>query len=307
MRDALPGNSSWPMVSVIVPTYNDARSLRSCLSAIESQKLSGSFETIVVDNGSAQSLDEVRAAFPNIIFLYEETPGSYGARNAGIAIARGEILAFTDSDCQPAIDWLQNGVEFLLTHQEIAAIGGRIDVESANHSTASIAALYDSICSFPQRRYVEQLRFSATANLMTRKSVMNSVGPFATELRSGGDREWGNRLVAGGFRLAYVENVIVQHAVRSSKREIYKKVRRTVAGDRDLHRNLHRTWSGLVWEVVKDAAPPVREAYALLFGKGKSFPLQQKVAVLFFAWRLRLWRAYQRILLQFDNSASPRQ
>src|SRR6266487_4362467 len=91
MRDALPGNSSWPMVSVIVPTYNDARSLRSCLSAIESQKLSGSFETIVVDNGSAQSLDEVRAAFPNIIFLYEETPGSYGARNAGIAIARGEI------------------------------------------------------------------------------------------------------------------------------------------------------------------------------------------------------------------------
>src|SRR3972149_2192306 len=87
-------------VSVIIPFYNDSENLLNCLEAINRQTLDSSrLEIIVVDNGSSQDIESVVKIFPAVNILYEPKEGSYAARNKGILNSKGDILAFTDSDC----------------------------------------------------------------------------------------------------------------------------------------------------------------------------------------------------------------
>jgi glycosyltransferase involved in cell wall biosynthesis len=60
------------------------------------------YEIIFVDNGSVENIEVLVSQFPQTSFTNEPKPGSYAARNKRISIARGEIIAFTDSDCVPA-------------------------------------------------------------------------------------------------------------------------------------------------------------------------------------------------------------
>lgn len=100
-------------VTVIIPVYNNAEMLALCLEAIRAQTFPAErFEVIVVDNASTDNCRSVVDAH-GFIYLLETKPGSYAARNAGIRLAKGEILAFTDSDCRPASGWLELGTERL--------------------------------------------------------------------------------------------------------------------------------------------------------------------------------------------------
>ena len=94
-------------VSVIIPVLNDAPRLRTCLDALESQTFDLPFEVLVVNNGSSDDPASVLRAFPAARLLHEQQRSSYAARNTGVRQARGEVLAFTDSDCIPAEDWLE--------------------------------------------------------------------------------------------------------------------------------------------------------------------------------------------------------
>jgi glycosyltransferase involved in cell wall biosynthesis len=85
---------SSPFVSVIIPVFNDAEHLRLCLRALAQQTYPSScYEVIVVDNGSddLEAIQAVVAGFGQAIAVLEPTPGSYAARNRGIALAQGEI------------------------------------------------------------------------------------------------------------------------------------------------------------------------------------------------------------------------
>ncbi|WP_406672106.1 glycosyltransferase, partial [Natronospira sp.] len=88
------------MVAVIVPVYDDARRLAGCLRALEEQTYPADrYQVLVVDNGSGEDIAGVCRAFPRVRCVSEPRPGSYAARNKGIACTEGEFLAFTDSDC----------------------------------------------------------------------------------------------------------------------------------------------------------------------------------------------------------------
>ncbi len=98
------GNALQPFVSVIIPVYNDAGRLRICLAALHKQTYdSDRYEIIVIDNGSDPSpvMDNLKVEFDNVVYDQELTPGSYAARNKGITIAKGDVIAFTDADCIP--------------------------------------------------------------------------------------------------------------------------------------------------------------------------------------------------------------
>ncbi|MBO1348747.1 MAG: glycosyltransferase family 2 protein [Hormoscilla sp. GUM202] len=100
------------LVSVIIPVYNDAEPLRTCLECLENQTYpKESYEVIVVDNASQSDTASVVNEFSQAMITYEKKPGSYAARNKGISVAKGEIIAFTDADCIPAADWIEKGVE----------------------------------------------------------------------------------------------------------------------------------------------------------------------------------------------------
>jgi glycosyltransferase involved in cell wall biosynthesis len=257
---------AFPFVSVIVPTFNDNPRLGRCLAALETQTYPASrYEVIVVDDGSDPPASRVTAGLPRVRALAGAHRGSYAARNQGLAVARGPVVAFTDSDCLPARDWIECGVRALAARPGCGLVAGAIEVFPAEAERRTWVELYESVFAFPQHEYVAQGHFGATANLFTRLAVFERVGRFDERLGSGGDAEWGRRVFAHGFGQAYEASVRVRHPARRTLREMRAKVARTTAAQRERLRG-HRVGYrlALLWRVVNVLKPPVRPVWVAL-------------------------------------------
>lgn len=219
-----------PLVSVVIPVRDDAERLARCLDALRAQSLEEAFEVIVVDNGSAEPPVSAVAALANAKLVHEPKPTSYAARNAGARAATGRILAFTDADCVPSPDWLVHGVGALAEAGRDVFVGGRVNVFASDPSRPTATELHELVHAFPQRSYVEQRSFSVTANLFVTRDAFDRAGPFAEDLVSSGDLEWGTRASRAGIRPVYSDAVVVSHPARRSLREMKGKLRRLHAG-----------------------------------------------------------------------------
>lgn len=225
-------------VSVIVPVFNDSERLKLCLQALENQTYpKHSYEIIVVDNNSDEDISEVVQQFSQTSFTSEKQPGSYAARNQGISVAKGDILAFTDSDCIPMCDWIEKGVASLLSAPDCGLAAGKIRLFFKDPDQPTAVELYESVTAFRQEKYVEESKFGVTANLFTFKTVVNSVGPFNATLKSSGDLEWGNRVFEAGYKQVYASDACVDHPARSSLKQLHKKTTRVIGGKYDLQEN----------------------------------------------------------------------
>jgi GT2 family glycosyltransferase len=131
---------------VVVVSRDRAGELSSALSAIEAQRLSrGSFEIVVVDDGSTDGTGEMLSAMlrspsgewqpGRSVIRNELSIGPGRARNLGVERARAPIVAFTDSDCTPAVDWLE---ELLAPFDDprVGAVGGRESDDPADPAMA---------------------------------------------------------------------------------------------------------------------------------------------------------------------------
>jgi glycosyltransferase involved in cell wall biosynthesis len=220
-----------PRVSVIIPVLDDQERLDRCLAALANQTYPADrFEVIVVDNGSRRRA-RVDAARARVVV--ELRPGSYAARNAGIAAARGEIFAFTDADCIPAHDWLERGVA-RLEAEGSGIVAGAVVLFCRDDAEPTSAEIYDVLKGFAQQRFVEQDRFGATANLFTTRTVVERVGGFDASLLSAGDVDFGERVHGAGYRLTYAGDVCVRHPARASMAQLLRKVVRTEVGLKQL-------------------------------------------------------------------------
>jgi glycosyltransferase involved in cell wall biosynthesis len=225
--------SSRPFVSVIVPAFDNAAGLELCLRALEDQTYPADrCEVIVVDNGSRVDPAPLVSRFSRARLERESQPGSYAARNRGLAVARGEILAFTDSDCVPAHDWIKQGVASLAGCQGCGFAAGQVDLSFRDPAHPSAAELYDFlVMNFHQEHNVRDRKFGATANLFVPKPVFDRVGMFDATLLSGGDLEWGERVLAKGLRQTYAAEARVAHPARYSLDETYRRALRLTGGD----------------------------------------------------------------------------
>src|SRR5689334_19778980 len=204
-----------PFASVIIPVYNDGERLRTCLTALSRQTYgTDRFEVIVVDNGSKVSPAPIVSGFPFARFTTETRPGSYCARNHGLSLAKGEILAFTDADCVPRPDWLERGVSAFLREPNAGLVGGKIQVFFKDPENPTFVEVYESVRAFPQHDYIREHRYGATANMITSRAVMDRVGRFNDALKSSGDKDFGNRVDKAGLKLIYADDAIVEHPAR---------------------------------------------------------------------------------------------
>lgn len=123
--------NSWD-VSVCICTYNRCQTLRSALESVLAQQADGvSFEVIVVDNNSTDETKQVVDSFlhrgqSNLRYSFEGRQGLSHARNAGIAVARSPVVAFTDDDIRVAPDWVSTIKRAFDEHPEAAWVGGRV-------------------------------------------------------------------------------------------------------------------------------------------------------------------------------------
>jgi GT2 family glycosyltransferase len=208
--------------SVIVCTRNGGARIANCLRAI-SEMEGVSFETIVVDDGSTDDTKEIIAEkFPDVRLLSIPPSGLSAARNIGAEAATGEILAFTDDDCEPDREWLVRlGRAFL--DSEISAAGGpnlpppaRTPIEAVIRSApgAPSHVLFDDT-------HAEHL---PGCNIAVRRAAFDAIGGFDPIFRTAGDDvDFCWRLSDAGHRLGFVPGAFVWHWRRPSIRAFLKQ------------------------------------------------------------------------------------
>jgi glycosyltransferase involved in cell wall biosynthesis len=207
-------------------------------SLVEQDFPKDQYEIIVADNGSTdKTLNVAKDYAEKYQFLVryvieDDIQNSYAARNKGIQIAQGEILAFTDSDCVPCESWLTKGCK-ALWKDNASMIAGRIEF-TFKKSQPNIWEYFDAAGKLNQKSYVESAGFGATANLFVRKTMFDRYGLFLSELQSGGDYEFGRRLTQSNEVLLYAENALVYHPARSTFRDKLAKSKRIAEGQKML-------------------------------------------------------------------------
>ena len=218
------------IASVIIPVFRHWNVLSLCLKCLEAQSFPAEqFEIIVVNNDPSAPPPSDFSLPSNARLIEEPQKGSYAARNAGLAVARGDVLCFTDADCQPGPKWLETAVSHLQNQDGPARIGGPIELIMSQHGR-SWSEVYEKLTAFNQRRYIEGFHWSATANMCTNAATFDLVGPFDTSRFTGGDSEWGRRAQVAGVPITFVEDLCVGHPSRATFRALSQKARRKTGG-----------------------------------------------------------------------------
>lgn len=204
-------------VSVIIPTYNRPRELADCLAALERSHYSRDrFEVIVVDDGSVVSPESTIASFKKRLELRsfrQANAGPSAARNLGAAKAYGHILAFTDDDCAPAVDWLQNIRLRFGAEREPVIVGGRTVNALSNNIFSAVSQHIVDIGYAYHNRDPNQARFFTANNLAIRADDFHRLGGFDASFANTAseDRELCGRWLHHGYRMIYAPEATVYH------------------------------------------------------------------------------------------------
>ena len=204
-RVVVRGTDVVPRVSVIVPAFNAEATLGACLDSLCRQTLQP-FEIIVVDDASTDTTSWTAAAkgAQTLRMLGNGGPGL--ARNAGAAVATGDILAFIDSDCVARPDWLEHMVG-TLTREQLGAVTGGY---GGPLTEAFLPRLQDLVLKLRQRSLPNRIASTISSNLVCRREFFDAAQGFPLYFRRWGDRRavWGNEDEEFGFLAAQGRNVI---------------------------------------------------------------------------------------------------
>jgi len=212
-----------PSVSVIIPVLNNCFQLKENLTALRCQTYpSDKIEIIVVDNGSDEDISECVRDFPVTLLFRTDLESPYAARNTGYAAASGEIIAFTDSNKTPTEEWVSEGVRALL--QNSADLAGGEILFSLSESAAA-AEVFDAAFFNNNRTLVTNEAAAVTGNLFIRREVMEDVGTFPDNFRSGMDVWWTRKAVSKGYKLVFAEQAVVRCRPRKFASLMKKSVR----------------------------------------------------------------------------------
>lgn len=216
-------------VAVVIPVWNGEAVLGRCIDALMCQTVPRqAVQLIVVDNGSTDSTLAIAHSYQGVEVLQELRPGSYAARNTGIAQVKAPITAFTDADCVPAPDWLERVLAAAAANPCFGVLAGQIDLFDEIAEEGAAFADYERLFSFPQAQAARGN--CATANWASETALLRQLGGFDASLKSGGDRQMALRIRDAGRPLVYVPDMIVRHPVRASRAELVRKRQRLSGG-----------------------------------------------------------------------------
>ncbi|MBZ0305035.1 MAG: glycosyltransferase [Anaerolineae bacterium] len=194
--------------SVIIPAYNAEHTLAGCLSALASQSIPP-FEIIVVDDASHDNTFHIAEAAGVQVVRLEKNRGPAAARNAGVARSTGDILCFTDADCEPDNHWLAALISPFAKDKTIAGTKGVYRLKTSHLIARFVQLEYES--RYQRMRQFEQIDFVDTYSAAYRRDIFEAAGGFDESLPVDEDQDLSFRLAAVGAKLIFVPDASVAH------------------------------------------------------------------------------------------------
>ena len=209
-----------PRVSVVVCTYNGARTLEQCLRSLLALNYPD-YEVIVVDDGSTDHTRAILEQFRRVRSIHQPNQGLSVARNVGLRAATGEIVAYTDSDCFADPDWLTH-----LVHQlqctDAAAVGGPNLTPDDGRLAGCVAA-----CPGQPTHVLEsdqQAEHIPGCNMAFHRDALEQIQGFDPQFRKAGDDVdvcW--RLQQAGQWITFAPGAFVWHHRRQGPKAYLKQ------------------------------------------------------------------------------------
>ena len=214
-------------VGVVIPARNAEQNIRACVASCRDQSVPP-LDVVVVDNASRDRTSS-EAAEGGARVLLEPQIGSYRARNRGWLSVDADIIAFTDADCQPEGNWLEEILK-PFSDPTVVVVGG--DIRQADTFSATQQWLVNGpLISQSRNAGHPFLPFLATANVAIRRTALEQIHGFDDAFISGGDVDicWRIQAFLHG-KVEYRPSAVVNHHVGPRLREITERGRRYGAG-----------------------------------------------------------------------------
>jgi glycosyltransferase involved in cell wall biosynthesis len=211
MPDVPVGISVEPeTASIIIPTFNGASRIGFCLDSLMTQTAGRNVEILVIDDGSTDNTADVIRRYSSVRLITQANAGPAAARNRGALAAQGAILLFTDDDCVPMPDWLDEMLEpfkdpdvvgakgVYRTHQKsLAARFVQMEYEDKYRLMAGLATI-DFIdtysAGFRRDRFLEMTGYDTSFPVACAEDI-----------------ELSYRMSARGWKMMFVPTAIVYH------------------------------------------------------------------------------------------------
>ena len=199
-------NSSAAKVSVVVPAYNAAGVITSCVKALQEQDSSPPYEIIVVDDGSSDNTADLAEESGAQVIRHTERRGAAAARNSGIGAAAGDIICFTDADCMPKENWIQQILR-PFANQEIIGAKGTYATKQREMVARFVQIEYED--KYDLLLTQERINFIDTYSAAYRRQVLLANNGFDEQIFYVEDQELSFRLAARGYQMVFEPPAIV--------------------------------------------------------------------------------------------------
>jgi len=174
-----------PKITLAIPAYNEEKCIGDCLTHAIKSARGGFFEVIVIDNASTDKTAEVASSFPNVRVVREEKKGLTRARQRAFEEARGEILAFVDSDTQMPEGWCDTIRNEFIKDSKLAALSGPYIYHDIPKFQQFLVKLYWYFLGLPV--YFILGYMVVGGNFAIRKNVLEKMNGFDTSIEFYGE------------------------------------------------------------------------------------------------------------------------
>jgi cellulose synthase/poly-beta-1,6-N-acetylglucosamine synthase-like glycosyltransferase len=219
-------NKKLPLVSVVITSKNEHKTIERCMMSILDQNYP-SFEIIYIDAKSSDGTFEIAEKLRNLLdsrikcIRYKavsiDVPSPGRGRNLGVKMAEGSVIAFTDGDCVAKPDWLINSVRALSV--EIGMVGGPNIIKHFKNSDITkaidlVTPTYLGSGGSPQFYKINretEVYAVPCCNMVVKRSLFENVGGFNEKLRYNEDSDLCIRIRKKGYKIIYNPKAIIYH------------------------------------------------------------------------------------------------
>lgn len=205
-----------PAVSIIIPCYNSEKWIVDSLQSIYNQTYKN-FEVIVIDDGSEDNTNKIVQEFDSsIIYKYQKNKGPAAARNLGVKIAKGDYIAFLDSDDLWEKNKLEKQLSYLNKNKEVDLILTNVTVVNEN---GSFLFHHDNNVPSDKEELIRAFFLGKivmnTPTIFMKKEVFNEVGGFIESLPLREDHFF-LMVVSKRYKVGHIKDYLVKRRIRES-------------------------------------------------------------------------------------------